>query len=304
MSGPEPGHALRLGGLIFAGAALLAAGAAGLQWSMAPALLRNVVIELVFIIAGTFLLVIGLVSLALERRAWVASRPVPSAAPSPRSSLMTLPAMVGGGSAPVMRSTSPEPVLTPPTPSPSSSAAPVALAAEGPSNSTLLIPFANELPSVGPAPPLPVADQTVSSLMGRMDTLQRAIPSNPGVPAGAPAGPEPGPIASPLLLRLTRIPTPPAHHSTPLVARRCTDCGEAFGSPPQFEPCADCGRALCERCYWRTSSGPQAHLCRSCFEDRSVPRPPAPGPTFVRPGPNVLISTPSGRAVQPRRPVS
>jgi hypothetical protein len=303
MSGPEAGHAARIGGLIFAGAALLAVGAVGLQWSMAPALLRTPGIELVFIAAGAIVLVIGLVALALERRAVAASRPVPSTAPSPRSSLMTLPAVVGEASAPAARPRSSEPA-TPAAVPPSVSATGLPLAAEGTSNSTLLIPFAEGLRSVDPNPAPPVADQTVSNLIGRMDALERAAPSSAGPTASTAELPEPGAPASPLLLRLTRIPTPPAAPSTTLVARRCTDCGEPFGSPPQFEPCADCGRALCERCYWRTSSGPQAHLCSSCFKDRSVPRPPAPSTTFGRPGPNASISTPAGRPLQPRRRVS
>jgi hypothetical protein len=314
MSGPEAGRAARIGGLIFAGAALLAVGAAGLQWSMAPALLRAPVIEFLFIAAGATVLVIGLVSLALERRAVAASRPVPSVAPSPRraasatpsppSSLMTLPAVIGENSSPGARPTPTGPAPAAPFASPASNPAPVAVAAEGPSNSTLLIPFADGLRSVNPPPAPSAADQTVSTLVGRMDAVQRAAPSSPGPAAGVVPIPKPRRLASPLLLRLTRIPAPPAASAAALAARRCTDCGEPFGTPPQFEPCEDCGRALCERCYWRTSSGPQAHLCTTCFKDRSVPRPPAPSPTFGQPGPAASISMPAGRPLRPRRPVN
>ena len=305
MSGPEAGHPTRAGGMIFAGAALLALGALGLQWRKAPAVLRNPLLELVFVGAGIIVLCVSLVTLALERRKPVTSPPAPSrpGGSSSESSLMTLPAIVGEDSALPAPSPSSEPAAVTPLPPTPVTRAPAGLAAASPDGSTLLIPFAEE--SVAIAPSLvPAPGQTVSRLVDRMDALQRVEPASPS-PGSRPAPPtEHPPLASQLLLRLTRIPTPPSIPSTASVARRCNDCGDPLGSPPQFEPCADCGRALCERCYWRTSSGPQAHLCTLCFQDRSVPRPLAPAVTSARPGPISLVSTPSGRTLQPRRPVS
>lgn len=308
MSGPDDGYTLRLGGLIFAAAALLAAGAIALQWPMAPALLRNPFSESLFIGLGAMLLALGFGALALDRRRPVPRplRPVRLEAPSSESSLMALPALVEAEptvSRPPVPAESPE---RPPLPSAPVPGAPLGLTAANPAGSTLLIPFSEEpgrvaRPSGGSLP----RGQTVSGLVDRMEALQRVAPTAPSSPgvAGTTA-PETGTLDSPLLLRLTRVPSPPVPAAVSSVARRCSDCGEALGSPPQFEPCADCGRALCERCYWRTSSGPQAHLCTTCFRDRSVPRPPTPAATFGGPAPLASASAPARRPVQSRPPAS
>jgi hypothetical protein len=306
MDGPEAGRTMRLGGLIFAGAALLAVGAVGLQWRMAPTLLRLPVIEFVFVGAGLLVVLIGLVSLALDRRSVVhdAPRPARPRDSSSGSSLMALPALVT--EQPVASPSAPafSPLDATPTPATVMTALPVGLASAGASNSTLLIPFAQEPALTTLEPVSPVPGVTVSQLVDRMSALQRVAPS------GVSAHPTPTatlasvPLPTTLELRLTRIPTPPSLPSATSVARRCNDCGDPLGSPPQFEPCADCGRALCERCYWQTSSGPQAHLCASCFRDRSVPRPPTPAVTFGGPEPGVSVATPSGRTLQPRRPAN
>jgi hypothetical protein len=310
MSGPEVGRAVRVGGLILAGAALLAAGALGFEWPYAPAALLNPLVEIVLVGAGALVLFTALSTPALDRRTGVsdAREGSPSPIPSSESSLMALPSIVASDSAvsptfPTLKAAAPNP----PIPAPVTDL-PAGLVAVDTGNSTLLIPFAEEPaapPPLTPAPPAaPLAAQTVTQLVDRMDVLQRAAPvsSSPAVSALPPS--EPVPLASSLLHRLTRVPIPPTTLSSPTVGRRCNDCGESLGSPPQFEPCPDCGRALCERCYWRTSSGPQAHLCTTCFRDRSVPRPPTPAVTFPRPGLNVSPSTPSGRTIPPRRPVN
>ncbi|MGC2289543.1 MAG: hypothetical protein WA688_06775, partial [Thermoplasmata archaeon] len=269
-------RALRLGGPIFAGAACLSAGLLGLGWSLAPALLRNFQVDLVLLGAGILVLPSALLLLALDR--WK-SAPTPRASPAPvptrstsGSSLMALPAIVR--EAPAVPEPLPpsEPAVVTPFPIPTAAGTPAAVtavaagpAAPGPASSTLLIPFAEEPASpIGP-PVTPFPAQTVSRLVDRMDVLQRVTATNPS-PTTSPAPPsDRETVASDLLLRLTRIPTPPAASTTTLVARRCNDCGDPLGAPPQFEPCDDCGRALCERCYWRTASGPAAHLCTVCL---------------------------------------
>lgn len=308
MSGPEDGYTLRLGGVIFAGAALLSAGAIALQWPMAPALLRNPFSEVLFVGLGIIVLGIGLGALAVDRRKAVPRplRPVTPAAPSSEPSLMALPAIVGSDSTVSPAAAPPELPERPQLPAPHGPGAPIGLSAANPTGSTLLIPFSEE-PGPSPASPggSPLGGKTVSRLVDRMDALQRVGPAASSSPRTAlMMAVGTGTLAPPLRLQLTRVPSPPAPPTGSSVARRCSDCGEALGSPPQFEPCADCGRALCERCYWRTSSGPRAHLCTTCFRDRSVPRPPTPAVTFARSAPRPSTSAPSERPLQPRRPVS
>jgi hypothetical protein len=298
MSAPEAGRATRLGGLILAGSALLAAAALGREWSFAPGLLRNLVVELVLVGAGAVLLLIALVALALDRAkpSRAPDQTPPAGATPSGSSLMALPAIMGkepsvSDAPPTDSSPSPPPGV------------PLGMTAGAPAGSTLLIPFADTLTPSPPASVDPASGSTVTGLVDRMDALQRAAPAATVPTASSSPAPEPATMASALLLRLTRIPAPPATPSA-AVARRCTDCGDPLGSPPLFEPCADCGRALCERCYWRESSGPQAHLCTTCVQHRAVPRPPTPAVTFGRPTPVASVSKPSGRPLQPRRPVS
>jgi hypothetical protein len=294
---------MRLGGLVFAGAALLAVGAIALQWPMTPALLHRPLIEFVFIAAGTVVLAVALVSLALDRREATAhvSRPARAVPPSSESSLMALPALVSESSSPSpAASLSPAPGEALRRPDTPEGVTPVGVAAASAGNSTLLIPFAGESTPPGPGSGGTGPGQTVSRLVDRIDALQRVTSSGtPSTPA-----PEDYPASSPLLLRLTRVPTPPTLASATTAPRRCNDCGEPLGSPPQFESCVDCGRAMCERCYWRTSSGPRAHLCTVCFQDRSVPRPPTPAVTFATSGPIVSASTPSGRRFRSHPPGS
>jgi hypothetical protein len=302
MAGSDATRTMRLGGMMFAGAALLAAAALGLEWRLAPSLLRNSFVEIVLVGAGFIVLCVALLLLNLGRPT---GTPVLRESSSPlvatsEASLMALPAIVADEPADGPHLPTPEPVVAiAPAPSVAAST-PAGLAAESPSNSTLLIPFADipAPPVRAPDPPIPAP--TVSRLVDRMDAIQRVAPA---APTSTPPS-EHGPLGSALLLRLTRIPIPPAAPSATSAPRRCTDCGDPLGTPPQFEPCGDCGRALCERCYWRTSSGPAAHLCTTCFQDRSVPRPPAPAVTFARPVPAVSASAPSGRTLRPRRPVS
>jgi hypothetical protein len=307
VSGPQLGRRARLGELIVAGLALVAIGIVLLLWSTAPALWRSTPIEFLFFGAGTLALLLGLVTLAIDRRSVRRVTPPPpspprASAPSSESSLMALPALVAGGSTPKPATASPEPAPVPPLPDMASAPVPAGLVTASPGTSTLLIPFAGESVPAGPVSASPSPGQTVSRLVNRMDALQRVAPTAPSPSLPTIAAPTPGPVPSPLLLRLTRVPVPPTGAATALAARRCNDCGETLGSPPQFEPCADCGRALCERCYWRTSSGPQAHLCAACFRDRSVPRPPTPAATFAKPEPAASASAPSGRWFRLRRP--
>jgi hypothetical protein len=290
-----------LGGLFFAGAALLSAAAVGLEWRLAPPILRNPLVLIVLVAAGVLVLFTALFRWALDR---AQDEPIPRASagptkPSTESSLMALPAMVSeesprNGTVPTPEAASEVPL--PPTTSP---VMPAGLAASGPASSTLLIPFAGNPASTAGSSSGPSPGQTVTRLVDRMDAIQRTAPSNPSPKSPSQNGPTP----SELLLRLTRIPNPPTAASATTGARRCNDCGEPLGSPPHFEPCGDCGRALCERCYWRTSSGAAAHLCRSCVRDRSVPRPPTPAVTFGRPVPAASASTPSSRPLRPRPPV-
>ena len=298
---------MRLGGLILLGAALLAAGALGLEWRYAPALLRHSLVQEVLVGAGLLVLLAALLALGLDRPASVPAPdgPSPAESASPEPSLMTLPAIVGEESA--IPPSEPAPAFDSGGTSSSiqtpSSTIPAGLAAEGPGGSTLLIPFAEGLASGSPPSSIPGSGQTVTRLVDRIDALQRVAPTS-SPRAASPVPPEKESLASSLLLRLTRIPNPPAASATMEAARRCNDCGEPLGFPPHFEPCADCGRALCERCYWHTSSGPQAHLCTACIRERSVPRPPVPALTFSRPSPVASVSAPSNRTLQPRRPVS
>ncbi|MCI4352022.1 MAG: hypothetical protein L3K14_01345 [Thermoplasmata archaeon] len=303
MTQRESGRQARLGGLMLLGAALVATAALGLEWPFAPGFLQNPLLEIPLVAAGVLILFTALLSLVLDRlepipapREWAAG-----ALASPQSSLMALPAIVGKGLA-----GSPVPSSVPDEGAgavgfPASAREPAGFAAEGSITSTLLIPFVDEPIRPAPTPPNSTPGQSVSRLVDRMETLQRVAPNGSpraAIPSASPSGP---PI-SPLLLRLSRIPSPPTATSSMEAARRCNDCGEPLGSPPHFEPCGDCGRALCERCYWRTSSGPRAHLCAVCVQERSVPRPPAL--SFPRPGLAASVSDPSGRPLPPRRRVS
>ncbi|MFZ0831355.1 MAG: hypothetical protein WAN40_09520, partial [Thermoplasmata archaeon] len=224
--------------------------------------------------------------------------------PAPGSSLMTLPAIVGDA----VPASTPTPVpsfvpLLPPSPS-LAVGTPMGFSAAAPASSTLLIPFADPSAPSAPSPEVPPSGLTVTGLVDRMDALQRASPSKSSPTGSSAAVSGQGPLASALLQRLTRIPTPPTVPAATAAGRRCNDCGDPLGSPPHFEPCGDCGRALCERCYWRASSGPQAHVCTSCLQDRSMARTPVPAVTFGRSSPVVSAATPSGGTLQPRRPVS
>lgn len=295
---------MRLGALIFAGAAFLAIEAVVLQWRLAPAFLRIPLMEFVFVLVGILFLVAALTSYALDRREAAPRAPAlhPEAAPSPESSLMALPALVSEAPGPSVLSPAPEPPQVPRPVDAPPAGAPASLAAASTESSTLLIPFAGASGSPAHVPVAPGPGETVSRLVDRMDALQRVAPGGTSPSTASTAAPVEGPITSSLRLRLTRVPVPPAGPSAAFDARRCTDCGEPFESPPQYESCADCGRALCERCYWRTSSGPQAHLCTSCFRNRSVPRPPAPAVTFAKPAPTASAPAPSGRWFRLRRP--
>ena len=306
MDGAKAGRAARLGGLLIAGSALVAAAAFVLEWRFAPGTLRNPLVEGLLVGVGVLLLFTVLFSLARGRwgaESVVAPTPEPSS-PDPASSLMALPAMVGEevpASPPI-----PVPSFVPLV-SPSSASAvgsPGGVAADAPTNSTLLIPFADQSATNAPSPVVPASGSTVTGLVDRMDALQRASPAASSPASSSAAVSRQGSLASELLLRLTRIPTPPTSAGTTTAARRCNDCGDPLGSPPHFEPCGDCGRALCERCYWRTASGPQAHVCTSCLKERSGLRPPSPAVTFGRSTPVASVVTPSGRTLRPRRPVS
>jgi hypothetical protein len=303
MSGLPGQRSARLGGLLIAGSALIAAVALVLVWRLASGFLRNPLVEVVLVGAVALPVFTVLFSLAPDR--WsvvpIPDRPPRRAVPDSGSSLMALPAIVGEPSPEANLGPASGIDVLPPIVSPSG---PVGVAATGPVNSTLLIPFADPGDSGGSMPVVPTSGLTVTRLVDRMDALQRAAPTS-SVPTSSVAAPAPsGTHGSELLLRLTRIPSPPAPSVASAVARRCNDCGDALGSPPHFEPCGDCGRALCERCYWRTSSGPQAHICTTCLQNRAAPRPPTPAVTMGRPTAIVAVSTPSGRALQPRRPVS
>ena len=302
MDGLAATRATRWGGLILGGAALLAAGTLGVEWRHAPAALRLPLVELVLLGAGILLLVGAFLALALGRGEVEPTPQVLTPEPSePSSSLMTLPAILGDESANQPPGSSSPTVTATPEVTPPSVSTPLAVAATSTASSTLLIPFAETSPS--PAPPRTTPPgQTVTRLVGRMDALQRVAPPAPAALSFSSI--DRGSPTSSLLHRLTRIPSPPSAPLATPVARRCNDCGDQLGSPPQFEPCSDCGRALCERCYWRTSSGPQAHLCTTCFNERSVPRRPAPAVTFGRPTAVASGSTSVGRALRPRRRVS
>lgn len=305
MTGPEGTRAVLLGSLIFIGAALLGVATLGMDWRFSPALIRQPMVEWVLGGAGVAVLLSAAVLLARERREPVPTSALPPASneSSPSTSLMTLPAIMGN-EAP--SATEPMPPVAPSEPEPPTSPTPVAarpsgLSAEGMSSSTLLIPFAEGTrPASSPAA-APGVGETVTRLVDRIDTMQRVTPASPSAAASPPA---PASGTSELLLRLTRIPNPPVAASPFLVARRCSDCGESLGTPPHFEPCGDCGRALCQRCYWRTSSGPGAHRCTACVKERSVPQPPAPTLTFARPTPGASPSPSSGPALRPRQPAS
>lgn len=302
MTAPSTQRALRLGGLLFLGAALLAAAALGLDWRFAPTGLRAPWVEMTLLAAGIVALFLALLVLVLDPLPdpWGRAPPVPRTSHA-GASLMALPALVtsdGSDDVGAPAHTGTPSSASPPPPLPT--AAPVGLAAAATSGSTLLIPFAAEAgPSSSTLAPTP---QTVTGLVGRMDALQRATPLPPPTPPRSTRAPaEPGPVT--LLQRLSQIPTPRGTGLPSSPGRRCADCGESLGSPPRFEACGDCGRALCARCYWKTSSGPQAHLCATCVQNHSVPRPPTPAVSFGRPtaaaGP-----TPPPRSIQPRRPVN
>jgi hypothetical protein len=294
------GRTRRLEGMILGGAVLLAAGVLALEGTFAAVLQLDPAVDIALAGAGVLLLFTALFTLRLDRGADVFPRgPRPSSVgPSSGASLMALPSLRASGP-----SATPTSLLVeaPPSAAPAPPAAtglparPTSVDAGG---STLLIPFAEENPASSSPPAAPAGARTVSQLVDRMDALQRASVSRPSPPST----PKSAPLAASLLHRLTRVPSPPATPSTPPVGRRCNDCGDPLGAPPRFEPCADCGRALCERCYWRTSSGPQAHLCTTCLRDRPVPRPTAPAATFPRPGPAASPSTASGRTTPLRRP--
>lgn len=306
MDGTDGGRALRLGALVIVGAALLAAEAIGLQWPSAPALLLYPLVVIVLVGAGVLLVLIPLTLLVRSRRGYQAKAtppdgPVPATADP---SLLTLPSLLREDPQEVFPEADrdplgPAPVIPGPVPD-----LPVGLSMAEPGNSTLLIPLSVEPASPETPPPSAEPVQTVTRLVDRMDALQRATGAT-GLPVpSALSPPEPAAHSNRLLHRLANVPTPPDDLSHAMAGRRCSDCGETLGSPPRFDPCADCGRALCARCYWRTSSGPQAHLCTTCFRDRSVPRPPAPMATIPRPGEPASVSGPLGRRVPPRRSVN
>jgi hypothetical protein len=284
----------------------LAIGAIGLQWPLTPALLRNPLIEYVFVGAGALVLAFGFVTLALDLRTASPGRKrnrISSDAYS-QSSLMTLPAIMVGEPAVSVPPRDFDRTESPPAPAPRMPVVTAGASADPPGGSTLLIPFSEAGPSLPASPPAAAPPDTVSRMVSRMDAVQRAAPAL--VPPAAPSPPSPASSNSDssLLHRLTRIPTPPPIPSATAAPRRCTDCGDSLGSPPQFETCADCRRALCERCYWRTSTGPRAHFCTTCYRDRSVPRPPSPTATRVRPSSVSAVSVPVKRSLPPRQPAS
>lgn len=287
-----------------AGAAFLAATAVVLQWRSIPAAWRVASIEFALVVIGVVLLIGALASYVLDRRGTAPPAPakVPKASPTSESSLMALPALVTNGSPPVSSSPPPVPSTAPARTRPSAASAPVGLTASSTNNSTLLIPFAGGPTSMAPASPALSPEQSVSRLVGRMGAIQRVAPTATSSGTAAIGASVEAPKVSPLLLRLTRIPSPPAGASPASGDRRCNDCAQPLGSPPHFEPCADCGRALCERCYWRTSSGPDAHMCTACVRDRSVPKPPTPVVTFAKPRPVAAVAGPSGQSSRLRRP--
>ncbi len=293
---------MRLGGLLFLGAALLAAAALGFNWRFAPAALRTPWVEMTLLAAGIVALFLALLVLVLEPLPDPWGRP-PAMPRTDRSgpSLMALPAIVASvapeGEAPAP----PLPTVTPSSTASRPTASPAGVAAEASSGSTLLIPFATAPAAVSTTVAIDPAPQTVSGLVERMGALQRAAPPSPSPTAYSTRASEPGPVT--LLQRLSQIPTPRSAVAPSSPGRRCVDCGEPLGSPPRFEPCGDCGRALCARCYWKTSSGPQAHLCATCVQSRAVPRPVSPAVTFGRPT-AAGVPAPAPRTVQPRRPVS
>lgn len=295
---------MRLGGLTLAGAALLAAGALGFQWSFAPAFLRDPWVELGLVGAGIILLVATLFSLGLDLRAsMAAARPTsPSDSPLSGSRVTTFPASV------VREDSTPEVSAFPLTDAAASHpSSPLLVVPRGTSAaragaSTLLISFSDG-PMLGIQPPVPQEPRTtVTGLVDRVNAMQRVSGSNEPATAPLVLPPPPPSRASDLLLRLTRIPSPPAVPRPTRLARRCTDCGETLGYPPQFEPCEECRQALCERCYWRVSSGPRSHFCSTCFRERSIPRPPTRPVTVAGPRPVPSTSGPSGRTPpSPRR---
>lgn len=291
---------MRLGGLLFLAAALLAAAALGFNWRYAPAGLRTPWVELTLLAAGIIALFLALLVLVLEPLPGPWGRP-PTMPRTDRSgpSLMALPAIVTSAAPETEPSAPPLPTVSPASIAPHPVGAPLGVSAEGSSGSTLLIPFATAPGAVSTTVAVDSAPQTVSGLVERMGAVQRAAPPRPT--AYSTHASESGPVT--LLQRLSQIPTPRNATSPTSPGRRCADCGEPLGSPPRFEPCGDCGRALCARCYWKTSSGPQAHLCATCVQSRSIPRPVSPAVTFGRPTAGVG-PVPAPRTVQPRRPVS
>lgn len=297
---------MRLGGLVVSGAALLAIGAVLFLWQSAPALLRSTPFEFLFVGGGLLALLLGFVTTAIDQwtarpRPLVPSRSEPS---SPESSLMALPALISRVAETSVSPPSPPGPAARAPPLPAPAAPPVTgITATDPGSSTLLIPFGEPPASPPPAAEVAPRPQVVSRLIHRMNALQRALPAEPPVPAPSLPSTNSMPFASTLRLRLSRVPTPPDASSSSGV-RRCSDCGDELGSPPQFEPCADCGRALCERCYWRATSGPAQLLCATCIQDRTAPRPPSPSITFGGPVPTASALVPSERRLQPRRPVS
>jgi hypothetical protein len=295
VTGAESARRARLGGWILLGAALLGAAALGIEWPPVPALLRDPWVQVLLLSLGALVLSAALILLAQR----------PSATPPPVVELAAAELSTSGSSLLALPALTEEPPPDP-TPSPldvpvdlpsSSDLRPTGLAASeqvpaGSGGSTLLIPFADTPSPPTPEPSVPASRGSVARLVDRMEDLRQAHPARPSPPLSSPFSAT-GTIASPLLLRLTRIPGPPVGSGPVQVARRCSDCGEPLGSPPHFEPCGGCGQALCGRCYWRTPSGPQAHLCTTCFADRSVPRSPTPGSIFPRPTAVVSSSAPS-----------
>ncbi|MFZ0829827.1 MAG: hypothetical protein WAN40_01670, partial [Thermoplasmata archaeon] len=67
MDGAKAGQGARLGGLLIAGSALVAAVAFVLEWRFAPEALRSPLVEVLLVGAGTLLLFTVLFSLALDR---------------------------------------------------------------------------------------------------------------------------------------------------------------------------------------------------------------------------------------------
>lgn len=302
MEGASGGRTLRLGSLIIIGAALLAAAAIGLQWPSAPAFLFNPLTVVLLVFAGALLVTIPLTVLLRSRRVVRAvtdptdGRSTPSADPS----LLTLPSLLREAPREEVPMGLPDP--SEPYPVPPSSPVldlPIGVSRAESGRSTLLIPLSVEPTPPAAGPPTVEPVRTVTRLVDRMDALQRAT-ATLGTPAPSSAPTAQTPATPNLLLhRLGQVPSPPVTTVQSWAGRRCSDCGDTLGSPPRFDSCADCGRALCARCYWRTSSGPQAHLCTTCFRDRSVPRPPAPMATIPRPA--EFVSPPAGRRGPPRR---